>query len=303
MRYLKLILALLTIASGLLVFPNRIPEFAGLWLVWCSVRNFQDRLTRFELLAIPAWLAIKWPEPTVALAVFVLVVVLASVTLGRSRDASQVSRSGRQLSCLLVLWLSWAVWLAHHHSGYSGSQRTGNPDGPVVCLGDSLTDFGYPEKLGTRIPQPIADFGFNGYTTTDGLKLAPDIVALNPHTVVIELGGHDYKNGESRSQTEVKMRELILRFQECGANVVLVEIPRGFINDPWYGLEREQARSHDLALIPDTMIRRLIYWSPIIPPGSLVPEASRLSRDGLHPNDAGNQMMAETVAGYLDFGR
>ena len=131
------------------------------------------------------------------------------------------------------------------------------------------------------------------------MKLVPDIVDLNPHTVVIELGGHDFKNGDSRLETEANLQEMIQRFQACGSKVVLVEIPRGFINDPWYGFERQLARKHDLALVPDTMIRRLVFWSPIIPPGSIVSESNRLSKDGLHPNKAGNQMMAKTIAGYL----
>jgi len=290
MRILKIIAVLVTILSALIVFPNRIPEFAGLWLLWCSVRMFKGTCTRAELLAIPVWLLIKWPEPTWAIGVFVAVVLIASV---RSLDPKKLKTP------VCVLWLSWLIWLGHHHAGTSGTNQTRNLDGPVVCLGDSLTDFGYPEELKKLIQQTVADFGFNGYTTVDGLKLVPEIVELKPHTVVIELGGHDFKNGESRPQTQENLRSMIESFRQSGASVVLVEIPHGFINDPWYGFDRQLAREYDLDLIPDTMIRRLVFWSPILPPGSLVSESWRLSEDGLHPNDTGNRMMAETVTGYL----
>jgi len=291
MRYLKLAVVVIVIATALLVFPNRIPEFAGLWLLWCSARMFKGTCTQLELSATLVWFLIKWPEPTWAIGVFVVALLFVQVR-GLNTKRLKISLS--------VLWVAWALWLVHHHVGASGPNAISNPEGPVVCLGDSLTDYGYPEELEKLIQQPVADFGFNGYTTVDGLKLVPDIVALKPHTVVIELGGHDFKNGESRSATEENLRSMIETFRDIGARVVLVEFPRGFINDPWYGFGRQLAREYDLDLIPDTMIRRLVFWSPIIPPGSLANDSWRLSEDGLHPNDAGNRMMAKKVAGYLD---
>jgi lysophospholipase L1-like esterase len=290
MKYLRLIAISTIVVAALLVFPNRIPEFAGLWLVWCSFRLASRNSIRFELLTIPIWLMIKWPEPTWSIAIFFVVVLIVAAT------ASQAKTWKLPVS---ALWLSWALWLVQHHVGTFGVQTTANPTGPVVCLGDSLTDFGYPQELEKRISQPIADFGFNGYTTADGLKLLPEIVALKPQAVIIELGGHDFKNGESRSATAENLRQMIEAFRSSGAKVVLVEVPRGFINDPWFGFERQLAREYDLDLVPDTMIRRLVFWGPMIPPGSLVPPIQRLSDDGLHPNDLGNRMMAETLAGYV----
>ena len=297
-RYFRLIAIVLTIFTALLVFPNRIPEFAGLWLLWCSFRLVQGKRTRFELLAIPLWLLIKWPEPTVALAIFVVAVLLASM-VGSIAPITPGLASHKFL--LMFLWGTWAVWLVHDYVGAENNiVRISNPNGPVVCLGDSLTDFGYPDELKKLIGRPVADFGFNGYTTVDALKLMPEIQQLKPNTVVIEIGGHDYKNGETRAETAENMRELILLCKECGAKVILVEIARGLINDPWYGFERQLARQHDLDLVPDTMMRRLVFWGPAIPPGSLVPESWHLSEDGLHPNEAGNRMMAKTIAGYLE---
>jgi len=292
MRYLKLIAIVLTVSTALLVFPNRIPEFAGLFLLWCAFRMIQGKNLRCELLAIPIWLLFKWPEPTLSFALFVAAVVVVAVW-------QPEKKAGRWITVGLVT-SSWLAWLVQHHAGGMRATENRHPSGPIVCLGDSLTDYGYPDELRNQIDRDVQDFGFNGYTTVDGLQLVSDIVALQPHTVVIELGGHDFKNGETRSETESNIREMIERFEECGASVLLVEIPRGFINDPWYGLERQLAREYDLDLVPDTMIRRLVFWSPIIPPGSWVPESWRLSKDGLHPNDSGNRMMAKKIAGYLE---
>ena len=78
--------------------------------------------------------------------------------------------------------------------------------------------------------------------------------------------------------------------------VVMVEIPRSFIRDPWRGLERELARQYDLNLVSDTVIRRFILFSPLIPPGMWLSEHQHLSNDGLHPNKLGNKAFAEAVA-------
>lgn len=290
MKYFRLIAVIIFIVAALLVFPNRIPEFAGLWLLWCSIRVVQEKLTRLELLLIPMWLLIKWPEMTWAVGVFVALLLLVNF---------QIKNPKRHKLLVCLLWVGWAIWLVHHHAGSSGTNVSSNPGGPVVCLGDSLTDYGYPDELKKLIQQPVADFGFNGYTTDDGLKLVAEIVDLKPDKVVIELGGHDYKNGESRSKTEANLRSMIESFHGAGAKIVLVEIPHGFINDPWYGLDRQLAREYDLDLIPDTLIRRLVFWGPLIPPGCWFPTTQHLSVDSLHPNDQGNQLMAETVAGYL----
>jgi len=291
MKYFRLLIIISVVVSALLVFPNRIPEFAGLWLLWCSIRSVQGKLGRVELLAIPAWLLIKWPEPTWAMGVFVATVLVFGI---RKLDSKKWQVP------VYILWASWAIWLTHHHSGISGSNIATNPGGPVVCLGDSLTDFGYPDELKKLIQQPVADFGFNGYTTVDGLKLVPEIVELKPSVVVIELGGHDYNTEESRASTAANLRRMIESFENAGASVVIVEIARGIVNDPWFGLERQLAREYDLDLIPDTMMRRISYWSPVLPPGRFVSDSWHLSKDGLHPNDAGNRMMAKKVAGYLE---
>ncbi len=292
MRYLKLLAVIFVVIAALLVFPNRIPEFAGLWLAWCAFRLSQGKLCRYELLVIPVWLLIKFPEPIISLFLFGIASAVSGLWFPETRKSKAI--------CSLVVSAMWLFWITQHHLGAVGESHSYNLGGPIVCLGDSLTDYGYPDELRKSVPLPIEDYGFNGYTTEDGLKLVQEVVELKPAKVIIELGGHDFKNGNSRVQTINNMRDMIESFRDCGAEVVLVSIPRGFISDPWYGFERQLARQYDLDLVPDTMIRRLVYWSPIVPPGSLVPESYRFSEDGLHPNENGNRMMAKKIAGYLD---
>ena len=91
-----------------------------------------------------------------------------------------------------------------------------------------------------------------------------------PSIVVIELGGHDFLKKHSRQDTKKALKQLIEVCEASGARVVLCEIPRGFILDPFFGLEREIAREMDLDLIPDSMIRRLVLFSPFCSAGNLV---------------------------------
>jgi hypothetical protein len=80
--------------------------------------------------------------------------------------------------------------------------------------------------------------------------------------------------------------------------VVLMEIPRGFLTDPYAGVERELARQYDLELISDSAIRQLVLFSPYAPPGMWI-NGNHLSDDGLHPNSRGNEHLANRVARSL----
>jgi lysophospholipase L1-like esterase len=154
--------------------------------------------------------------------------------------------------------------------------------------------------LAKLISVPVADFGVDGIKTDDGIKMIPKILAANPQVVVIELGGHDY-NGDNkpRSATKANLAQLIEAFQARDIAVVLVEIPRGFIWDPYDGLERELAAEYDLQLIDDSVIRNFVFNSPIIPPGMWLSPSQRYSDDGLHPNALGNKYFARVVSRAL----
>ena len=90
------------------------------------------------------------------------------------------------------------------------------------------------------------------------------------------------------------MEQLFAAARSVNAEVVLIEVPRGFIVDPFAGLERELAREHDLELISDAAIRNLVLWSPSCPPG-IWSGGPYLSDDGLHPNARGDEYLANVV--------
>ena len=183
----------------------------------------------------------------------------------------------------------------------SNTSQTLIADGrPIACLGDSLTDFGYPQSLEKLISVPVADFGVNGISTDDGIEMIPEILAADPQLVVIELGGHDY-NGDrkTRAATRSNLIKIIDAFDELDIAVIIVEIPRGFVSDPYDGLERELASKYDLQLIDGSLIRSFVFNSPIMPPGIWLNPNQRYSDDGLHPNSRGNEHFARVVCESL----
>lgn len=194
------------------------------------------------------------------------------------------------LGMLAALWLAWGAMLWDWRAGaQTAAPPALDPLRPIACIGDSLTsgvepDGGFPQDLAPMLAVAVADFGRAGISTRDGLKMLPDLLADNPQAVVVELGGHDYLRNYGRDATEQNLEQIIAACQRIGAVVILVEVPRGFITDPFDGLERKLARRHDLQLIADTPVRRLVLWSNAAPPGMWLDKQARLSDDGLHPN-------------------
>jgi lysophospholipase L1-like esterase len=178
-----------------------------------------------------------------------------------------------------------------------------HPTKPIVCIGDSLTSGvspygGYPDDLVNLLSVPVINLGQAGITAEEALKLLPRLREEHPQVVVIELGGHDFQKGRGRAATKSDLEKLIDASQEVGAEVVLMEVPRGFIVDPFAGIERELAYQRDLELISDSAIRNLVLFGPHAPPGMWIGEP-HLSDDGLHPNANGNTYLAERVAKTL----
>ncbi|MGI9516004.1 MAG: GDSL-type esterase/lipase family protein, partial [Pirellulaceae bacterium] len=235
------------------------------------------------------------PEWSVMLLAWLIACCATVALYFAKRGAEQQSRWP-----VALLLLVWAMFVVDFRQAATRSTQSNAIDATAItCLGDSLTDYGYPEELQKLIRSPVLDYGFDGITSADGLELIEEILAKNPRLVVLELGGHDYNQRRARKETLDNMSQIIQRCRDNDVDVLLVEIPRGFVRDPFRGMERQLARQFDLELISDTLIRQFVLYSPICPPGSWLPPDQHLSRDGLHPNENGNRLFAQTVASKL----
>ncbi len=297
-RLLTTLAGTLAISGSLLVFPAGIPNLLAGWLVVHSVQVARGRSGWFSLVVAGS---VPWVKGSYAIPGLVGFTVLA-LAIGAGRVLCR-SRPGWRvgLASLVLLWIAWGgLMFDWQRSFRAGSFARNVRPRPVVCLGDSLTASGYPEELARQLAVPVLDFGVDGSTSADGVRRLPAILESPPLVVVIALGGHDYLRGRPRAATRANLEALVVACRAAGAEVVLFEMPRGFVLDPYRGLEREIARQHDLELIPDTVIRRLVLFSPMAPPGRWLDADWRLSDDGLHPNARGNRLLARQVARALE---
>lgn len=305
-RALATALACGLVAVSLLTFPAAIAWMIAAWLLGHSIAVGTRQRGWMPLVVCVVVLTVKRLDASLALYVlvagmFAVAAVRCFVTWKQTRPA--VTRSTWII--VGVLWILWAV-MAYDRAAAARCNRAVvlHDERPVVCLGDSLTsnppDPAYPDFLAERITLPVVNLGHPGISTAQALSRLPALVAANPQVVVIELGGHDFLQSKSRAETKANLETIIVAARGAGAEVVLFEIPRGFITDGYGGVERELARQYDLELISDGAIRQLVLWSPFAPPGIWMRGESRLSDDGLHPNERGARHLANTVARSLE---
>jgi lysophospholipase L1-like esterase len=297
----RTILLTFFVLASLLTFPNAIPWMVACWLIWHTRLVARNRPGWLPLAACAAILLVKqvdWSPGLIAMAALMLVLC---VYRGFTARQNQVSwRKRLAWLGIVAAWIAWAgMTYGWYKPAYAGRSLVMQPARPVVCLGDSLTACGYPQSLREMVSLRVVEMGCNGITTGDAIRRLPSLIEANPQVVVIELGGHDFLKGYSRAATRENLEKIVDTCRSIGAEVIVMEIPRGFITDPFRALEREMAREDRLELIPDTAIRRLVLWSPWALPGIWLPPESHLSNDGLHPNARGNRVLAQYVADTL----
>lgn len=310
LRIVRVVALMAALIASLLTFPAGVPWMVAGWLgvfTWGVVRGRSG----VWCLAIPVLVIlikrIDWP-PGLWLTLIIFVIVAVAFIISRRRDGKLARR--RRFAALGAVWLAWMVLACDWHRSAHANHSVAPFDGrPIVCLGDSLTSLGtqggYPEVLETMVAAPVINLGQPGITSGEALKQLPTLRAARPQAVVIELGGHDFLKDTTllkrrgRAATKQNLARFITAAQEIGAEVILIEIPRAFISDPFAGIERELAREYDVELVPDTVIRELVLFSPYAPPGMWT-GGPFLSDDGLHPNARGNELMARHVAGALE---
>ena len=300
-----LVIMLLVVAS-LLTFPSDLPWMIAFWLAWHTVWIAGSHPGWAPLVACVAILLAKRVYWLPILIVFaVLALVVATWRAASSRPSQPRQRVSWAVA--LLLWVAWGAVLLEWQTAATCSRPLAfDPSRSVVCIGDSLTsgllpDRGYPEQLKELVLPPVINLGQSGISTEGGFERLSRIPTDSPppQVVVLELGGHDYLKGFTRAATKQNLIRLIDACQEMGADVALMEIPRGFMSDPFWGLEREIAHEKDLELISDSAIRQLVLWSPVSPPGMWLPR-SQLSDDGIHSNPRGSTFLARHVAKSLE---
>ncbi|MCG2633871.1 MAG: arylesterase [Gammaproteobacteria bacterium] len=178
------------------------------------------------------------------------------------------------------------------------------PAGTILVLGDSLSA-GYnlpPEKAWPALMREtllhegysyqLVNASISGDTTAGGLARLPELLERNaPVLVMIELGANDGLRGQPLLQMKNNLAAVIAAVQAQGAEVMLLgmQLPPNF--GPGY--------TRDFAKIYFDLAEQ--YHTALMP-FLLEPIATSYDHfleDGLHPNAAGQQLVATAVFGSL----
>ena len=169
----------------------------------------------------------------------------------------------------------------------------------IVFLGDSLTaglglprEEAFPSLIQERLhadgyAYEVVNAGVSGDTAAGGLSRLDWSLEGDVAILVIELGANDGLRGLPVSQLRRNLSEIIRRAQQRGITVILT----GMEAPPNYGIAytsefrrvfRDLADQHEVAFVP-------FFLEGV----AGIPALN--NSDGMHPNAAGAQIVAETV--------
>lgn len=186
-----------------------------------------------------------------------------------------------------------------------------------ICIfGDSITEGFYDREKGgwvdrlkkMRPDDEIFNFGISGDTTEDVLKrFDKDIVEKNPYMIIFAIGINDslYLNKEKHNKVvfdkfERNIAELISRAKKCCPKIIfvgLVAIDERILSPiPWYTIGSYfdvNVKKYDNAIKKICKEYNLVFIDIYQEMKKI--NYKKLLDDGIHPNAAGHQWLAEEV--------
>ena len=173
----------------------------------------------------------------------------------------------------------------------------------ILAFGDSLTagagvsaDQSYPALLAQRLKVEgyayrVVNAGVSGDTTAGGLRRVDWALRLRPDIVILELGANDALRGQDLGGVRANVEQLVARFQEGGARVLVagMQLPPNY--GPRYGGEFQR-------LFEEVARRRGAALMPFFLEG--VGGDPRLNQfDGLHPTAEGYRVIVDRLWPHL----
>jgi acyl-CoA thioesterase-1 len=163
-----------------------------------------------------------------------------------------------------------------------------SPGKTIVCLGDSITagvgsgpGEAWPELLAARLGTEVVNAGVSGDTAAQGLARLDDVLAEDPWMVIVELGGNDILRQVPAEQTERSLRQILDRLLSSRVVPVLVAVdaPLGASYKEIYGRLGDE---YHVPVVDDAL-------------GKVLRDRD-LKSDTVHPNAAGQKVIAEEIA-------
>ena len=172
----------------------------------------------------------------------------------------------------------------------------------IVVLGDSLAvsptrDESFPAVLQARLTAiglnwTVTNAGIRGDTTTGGRRRADALLGPDVGVLLLALGANDGLGGVDVDTIEDNLSNIIERAQAERIRVLLC------------GMETPPLHSFNYAIDFHNLFRRVAskYGVPLVPflLAGVVLDPDFNGSDGIHPNRAGAERIAETVWPYLE---
>ncbi|MGH7897473.1 MAG: arylesterase, partial [Candidatus Binatia bacterium] len=144
---------------------------------------------------------------------------------------------------------------------------------------------------GEGMPIRIVNAGVSGDTTAGGLARLDWFLRQDPDVLVVCLGGNDGLRGLPLETTEAHLAAIVDRAKAAGARVLLV----GLKLPPSHG---EEYTARFEAIYPALARSKGVRLVPFLLDGVGGDPALNLA-DGIHPNAAGQERLAENVLPHL----
>ncbi|MCO4754726.1 MAG: arylesterase [Bacteriovoracaceae bacterium] len=175
----------------------------------------------------------------------------------------------------------------------------------IICLGDSLTagygiekDKAYPQILENKLNKMgkqvnVLNGGVSGSTTASGKsRLQWFLKKSKPEIMILALGANDGLRGLKLAQSEKNLEEIILLAKKSNVKILLggMRLPPNYGKDyvkQFRQMYTKLKKKHDLVMIPFLL--------------KDVGGKKELNiEDGIHPNEKGHEVIAQTIIKYLE---
>ena len=162
-----------------------------------------------------------------------------------------------------------------------------NPGTAVVAFGDSLTaGYGapkgsaYPAVLAAKLGREVVNLGMSGETAAHAPSRLPEVLAQNPHMVLIEFGANDFMQNRRMEDALAAVAENVDAVQQAGAVAVIVDTGApgmGHYSRAYKKLAEEKGAVFVPGILEGIFNKR------------------QYKSDMVHPNAAGYEIVAERV--------
>lgn len=164
----------------------------------------------------------------------------------------------------------------------------------IIAIGDSLVkgvgasseENNFISLLSRKIDLPIINLGVSGNTTADVLSRLSDLDPYNPKVVILLAGGNDRIRRIPSADTFSNLAKIIEHVQSRGAIVLLLGIKGSILGDAYEAKFEKLRDTYNTAYVEDVL-------------DGLFGNAKFMA-DGIHPNDAGNALIADKVYPKLE---